>query len=376
MAPRFGTDGLRGVADRELTAGVALALGRAAIEVMGGNRFVIGSDTRLSGPMLEAALTAGVRAAGAEVETMGVVPTPAVAWASADRDAPAAMISASHNPFQDNGIKLFAPGGLKLRDDVEARIEKRYLEHLDHVDPADVPAVAPGTPARFDAAANGHGADGWLDLVIGSIAPGALDGMRLVLDCANGAAFRLGPVPFRALGAEVTVIGDQPDGRNINLGVGSTDTAALQAAVVKVGADAGLALDGDADRLIAVDGRGEVVDGDRVLAVLAADWARSGRLRRNTVVVTVMTNLGFHRAMAAAGIEVVSTAVGDRQVLAALTTAGAGLGAGSRATSCREPPAVWPSCAGCARRPRPVARWRAVGPRHPAGIWPPLAMGY
>ncbi len=325
MALQFGTDGIRGVANTQLSPEVALALGRAAVEVLGGDLFVIGADTRRSGPMIEGALTAGICSAGADVESLGTVPTPAVAWASADRQAPAAMISASHNPFIDNGIKLFAPGGRKLSDDLESRIEKRYLELLQRPPDADGdadggprgsgragPTTAVGTRRPSD------GVDGWVDLITGSVAPGALRGARLVIDCANGAASELGPEPFRRLGAEVVVIGDRPDGCNINDGFGSTDTAALQAKVVAAGAMAGLALDGDADRLIAVDERGLVVDGDRVLAILAANWAATGRLRNDTVVVTVMTNLGFHRAMDELGITVRSTAVGDRNVLAAL----------------------------------------------------------
>lgn len=313
MPLQFGTDGIRGEANTALTAEVALALGRAAVEVLGGDLFVIGADTRVSGPMLEGALTAGICSAGADVESLGVVPTPAVAWASADRNAAAAMISASHNPFGDNGIKLFAPGGLKLRDDLEATIEKRYLEHLEQPE-----LFSAGTGHDVGAQRPNRGVSGWLDLIAGSVSAGALKGISVVLDCANGAASELGPEPFARLGADVVVIGHEPNGTNINDGFGSTDTAILQQKVVETGADVGLAFDGDADRLIAVDERGEVVDGDRVLGIIAADWSRAGRLRDNTVVVTVMTNLGFHRAMADLGITVMSTGVGDRYVLAAL----------------------------------------------------------
>lgn len=327
MSLRFGTDGIRGVANEELTPQIAMALGRAAVEVLSADLVVIGSDTRRSGPMLEAALTAGVCAAGANVESLGVVPTPAVAWAGADRNAIGAMISASHNPFADNGIKLFAPGGLKLRDDLQAEIEDRYLAHLAGVVDADTAAPTPVPVAgAVGAVQQSAGVDGWVELVTASVGPNALSGMRLVIDCANGAAAELGPEPFRRLGAEVTVIGDKPDGVNINLGFGSTDTAALQAAVTQVGASAGLAFDGDADRLIAVDEQGQVVDGDRVLGILAADWSANGRLRNDTVVVTVMTNLGFHRAMAERSIDVQSTAVGDRHILAALDDRNLSLG--------------------------------------------------
>lgn len=323
-APRFGTDGIRGEANTELTPEVAMALGRATVDVLGGDLVIVGADTRRSGPMLEGALVAGVCSAGSDVESLGVVPTPAVAWASADRQAPAAMISASHNPFADNGIKLFAPGGMKLGDTDQAAIEKRYLELLT-ADPNGGPHPGAAPDAVGSLRPSG-GIDGWLDLVTGSVPAGGLDGLRLVIDGANGAAHEVGPQPFRRLGAEVTVIGDRPDGRNINAGFGSTATEALQAAVVAQGANAGLAFDGDADRLIAVDETGHVVDGDRVLALLAADWRASGRLAGNTVVVTVMTNLGFHRAMAATGIEVVSTQVGDRHVLEAIERGSFSLG--------------------------------------------------
>ena len=320
MALQFGTDGIRGVANVELTTDIATALGRAAVDVLGGDLFVIGADTRESGPVLEEALSAGICSAGADVEYLGIVPTPAVAWASADRNAAAAMISASHNPFQDNGIKLFAPGGRKLRDDVEAEIEERYLAYLASG------SESSGRSDKIGARRPNAGVDGWVELITGSVTPDALAGTKLVIDCANGAAFERGAEPFRRLGAEVTVIGDKPNGTNINEGFGSTNTAALQAKVLELQANAGLAFDGDADRLIAVDDRGQVVDGDRVLAVMAADWSTSGRLRDNTVVVTVMTNLGFHRSMDSLGIKVVSTGVGDRYVLEALDDGNLSLG--------------------------------------------------
>jgi len=316
--PTFGTDGVRGRVGAELTASVAEALGRAAAEFLPGSRFVIGSDTRESGPMLQEALSRGLRSAGAEVGDLGVVPTPAVAWVAADESVPAAMISASHNPFHDNGIKLFAAGGLKLRDDLESRIQARYVEVAAEL---GAPARSGDTPRladlRFDRGASPE-VEGWADAVVASVDRKALAGLTIVVDCANGAAHGVAPEIFRRLGATVTAIGVSPDGTNINDGVGSTAPQTLAAAVLEVGADAGLAFDGDADRLIAVDGAGRVVDGDRVLGLLATDWAATDRLRDNTVVVTVMTNLGFHRAMAEAGIKVISTAVGDRHVLAAL----------------------------------------------------------
>jgi len=314
--PTFGTDGIRGRAGTELTSVVAEALGRAASEILGGDRFVIGSDTRESGPLLVEALTSGLAHNGVAVEDLGVVPTPAVAWMAADRGVAGAMISASHNPYHDNGIKLFARGGLKLRDDVEAKIQARYMELAEDTGAAGDEAAEP--PPYEPLPPDGSKVGGWIDSIIGSVGPRALDRMHLVLDCANGAAYGVAPEIFRELGADVTVIGVEPDGRNINDGVGSTAPDKLIKCVLSTGADAGLAFDGDADRLIAVGHDGHVIDGDRVLGLLAADWAASGRLRDNTVVVTVMTNLGFHRAMAASQIDVLTTAVGDRYVLAAL----------------------------------------------------------
>jgi phosphoglucosamine mutase len=304
---------VRGLANDELTPEVALALGRAAVEVLGAGRFVIGRDTRRSGPMLEAALLAGICSAGADVELLGVVPTPAVAWASTDRRCPGAMISASHNPFADNGIKLFAPGGLKLADDVEAKIETTYHALLEAGSARQGP-----TGSSTGTAVTSAGIEGWVDAVVATIEPAGLQGLTVVADCGNGAAAGWAGRALADLGATVEVMGDEPDGTNINDGYGSTSPQRLMAAVVGAGADVGLAFDGDADRLIAVDETGSIVDGDRVLAILAADWSERGRLRADTVVVTVMTNLGFHLAMEKAGIAVISTAVGDRYVLQAL----------------------------------------------------------
>jgi phosphoglucosamine mutase len=232
------------------------------------------------------------------------------------------MISASHNPHPDNGIKLFAPGGLKLADDAEAEIEAVYQHYLangsgDGPTGAEVGTVAPTGSA---------GTAGWADAVGNSVASDALDGLTIVLDCANGAAVNVAGPIYENLGARVQVIGNRPDGININDGYGSTAPQALASAVTEAGADLGLAFDGDADRLIAVDETGSVVDGDRVLAILATDWAAAGRLNGNGVVVTVMSNLGFQLAMQEAGIDVVTTAVGDRYVLQALDERGLALG--------------------------------------------------
>jgi phosphoglucosamine mutase len=313
---RFGTDGVRGVAGSELTPEVVLALGRAAGRVVVADPPVwyLGRDTRRSGPLLAAALAAGLAAEGADVVDLGVIPTPAVAAVGASRGAPAAMVSASHNPFADNGIKLFGPGGRKLDDDTEARVE------------AELAGLVGASSRGRDGTGVGligvdTQASSWYrDRITAAALEGRrLDGIRVAVDCANGAASELAPTVLAGAGAEVVaVLGDEPDGRNINDGCGSTDPSGLSAAVVAEGADVGLAFDGDADRLIAVDGSGRVVDGDRLLAIFTADLRHRGRLRGDTVVVTVMSNLGFHRAMAAEGIAVHQTGVGDRLVLAAL----------------------------------------------------------
>ena len=308
---RFGTDGVRGVAHTELTTAYVAALGRAAAQVLGGGRWLIGRDTRESGPEFEAALVAGLVAGGALPELLGVVPTPALAHLSAVDGYPAAMITASHNPFHDNGVKIFAAGGLKLTDDVESAIEAA-LALTD-----DIPAAH--APRR-------DGLEHYAQHLIGMFPAGALAGARIVLDCANGAMSDVAPRVVAALGADVVVIHASPDGRNINDHCGATHTASLGEAVVRERAVFGLAFDGDGDRVIAVDERGNVVDGDRLIALAALHLREHGQLVDDTVVVTVMSNLGFHRAMADAGLQVVSTAVGDRYVLEALAAGGYSVG--------------------------------------------------
>lgn len=315
--PRFGTDGVRGVANTDLTPDVALALARAASEVLhsgsGRQKVVIGRDTRQSGLMLEAALVAGYTASGLDVELMGVVPTPAVAVASAELQAQGVMISASHNPFADNGIKLFAPGGAKLDDATEARIEQSMHQHLLG---STTPPAALG--ADIGVVEPSQSIETWSSAVLGSVEGRSFEHRHVVLDCAHGSASVLGPHVFQTLGANVTVIGASPDGMNINADAGSTHPAALQQRVLDEGADLGLAFDGDADRLIAVDETGALVDGDHILGILANDWKSAGKLHADTVVVTVMSNLGFRLAMAENGVNVVETKVGDRYVLEAL----------------------------------------------------------
>ena len=323
MTLKFGTDGVRGVANRELTPELALNLGRAAARVLGGRRWLIGRDTRVSGPLLASALAAGLATEGAEVADLGVLPTPGVAHASATERVGAAMISASHNPFADNGIKLFAPGGTKLSDDVEERLEAELTALAVSGDPRPRPEGGEVGTIVTDPS----GVDRYLDHLTTRVLEGRrLDGLRVVVDAANGAASMVAGPALERLGADVIVIHDEPDGRNINEGCGSTHPESLQAAVVEHGAAVGLALDGDADRVLAVDAEGQLVDGDQIIGICAIDRHRNGRLANDTVVVTVMSNLGFRQGMAAAGITVVDTKVGDRYVLEQLDRGGHQLG--------------------------------------------------
>lgn len=318
---RFGTDGVRGVANDGLTVETALAIGRAAVSVFPSSRVVIGRDTRRSGPMFELAVAAGVCAEGADAVLVGVVPTPAVAAVSASEQITGVMISASHNPFTDNGIKLFAPGGRKLTDAEQTQVEAAIAEFLEpgrHVGPT---GTSVGVVMGLDGAA-----ESYLDTVEAALESRTFSGMRVVVDCANGSNSVLGPRLLRRLGADVVVLADAPDGMNINEDCGSTSVGALQERVVAEHADIGIAFDGDADRLLAVDHTGAIVDGDHIIALCALDLAARGRLRDNTVVVTVMSNLGFLRSMEQAGITVVQTGVGDRYVLEALTAGGYSLG--------------------------------------------------
>ncbi len=320
---QFGTDGVRGVALSELTTTFATRLGYAAARVLcsdGATQVVIGGDTRASTPELDDALAVGFAIHGIEVVRLGVAPTPQVAFEAQRRGAIGAVVSASHNPWTDNGIKLFAQGGVKLADDVERRIEAA-LEAL--TEPADPTTVEQARRLIVDVSAD-HQA--YIDHVVGFLDGLRLDGVRVVLDAANGAGYRIGPDVLRAAGADVIVIADEPDGRNINDGCGATAPRLVAAAVVEHSADVGIALDGDADRLIAVDHTGTVVDGDHIIAITANDLRARGALRNNGVVVTVMTNLGFRLAMERAGIDVVETAVGDRYVLAALAAGDYSLG--------------------------------------------------
>ena len=307
---RFGTDGVRGVALTEVTTAYVRSLGAAAATVIDGSTWLVARDTRESGPELEAALVAGLSSHGQATQLCGVLPTPALAWLSALHGLPAAMITASHNPYSDNGVKVFAAGGIKLSDAVEARIEHQLAAEIS------APLGAKGVVSHSTIV---QGAvERYVDHLVAMFAPRALAGMRVVIDCANGAMSVAAPAALVALGATVTVIHAEPNGVNINAACGATYPASLSAAVLEAHADAGLAFDGDGDRVIAVDGRGRVVDGDRLLALAALQMKAQEELTHNTVVVTVMSNLGFHRAMRTADINVASTDVGDRYVLEAL----------------------------------------------------------
>jgi phosphoglucosamine mutase len=320
----FGTDGVRGLANRDLTAELALDLSVAAAHVLGdvgafeGHRptAVVGRDPRASGEFLSAAVVAGLASAGVDVLDVGVLPTPAVAFLTGDLGADlGAVISASHNPMPDNGLKFLARGGHKLADDLENAIEARLREDWQRPTGAAVGRV------RQDSTAG----DRYVEHLLSTM-PHRLDGLTVVVDAAHGAAHRVAPEVLRRAGAEVVAIGDRPDGLNINDGFGSTHLDRLREAVVEHGAHAGVALDGDADRCLAVDAGGQVVDGDQILAVLALSLREAGRLPQDTAVVTVMSNLGFRLAMAREGLNVVETAVGDRYVLEAMKAGGYGLG--------------------------------------------------
>ena len=324
MGRIFGTDGVRGVANRDLTAELAVDLAVAAAHILGEvgafadqrPTAVVARDPRASGEFLEAAVVAGLASAGVDVHRLGVVPTPGAAFLTSHLEADmGVMISASHNPMPDNGIKFLARGGLKLDDDLEVLIEQRLQEPWDRPTGADVGRIG-----------DSHaGVAAYVKHLVAST-PTRLDGLTIVLDCANGAAFTVGPKVFEQLGATVIAIHAEPDGLNINLNCGSTHLEDLQKAVVEHGADAGFAFDGDADRCLAVDQTGAVVDGDHILAILAVAAREAGRLTDDTVVATVMSNLGFVNALRGAGITVIQTAVGDRYVLEAMRAGGFNMG--------------------------------------------------
>jgi phosphoglucosamine mutase len=313
----FGTDGVRGRAGQFLTAELALSLARAAVARVGHERpqVLIVRDTRESGPMLESAMAAGVTAAGGDALLGGVLPTPAAPLLVRRHGLQmAAVISASHNPYEDNGIKLFAADGFKLDDDTEHEIEAAL-------------AAAPATAERIGSVGVLHGAlEDYLRELHARFEHLNLAGLKVLLDCANGATYRVAPEIFRRLGAAVEVIADDPDGRNINAGVGSTHLEAVRARMTDGDYDIAFAFDGDGDRMLAMDRNGEIVDGDELIAIAAIHLHRHDRLPGGGVAVTVMTNFGFHTAMDQAGVQVATTAVGDRYVLDELRRRGWALG--------------------------------------------------
>jgi phosphoglucosamine mutase len=323
MARLFGTDGVRGVANKEITADFSLKLAQAAAIVLGAQsrergerpRAVIAKDPRVSSDYIVAAVSAGLASSGVDVFDAGVLPTPACAYLTADLGADfGVMVSASHNPATDNGIKFFSRGGHKLPDDVEDQIEAEFGKSMLPI------GEGVGEIARFSDAE-----DRYLIHLLSAMR-NRLEGLKIVVDCAHGAASAISPQAFTDAGAKVIVIGADPDGTNINSGYGSTHLSALQAAVVENKADLGIAHDGDADRCLAVDENGKIIDGDKILAVLALAMKERGELARGTVVSTVMSNLGFKVAMQKAGINVVETAVGDRYVLEEMRKEGYTLG--------------------------------------------------
>lgn len=317
----FGTDGIRGLANVDLTAELALDVAVAAAHILVENsskrpRAIVGQDSRASGEFLEAAVVAGLTSAGVDVYRVGIVPTPAVAYLVASTGADlGVMISASHNPMPDNGIKLFQRGGEKLADDVEALVEARIGEPWQRPTGAAVGRVINDDQL----------VDKYIEHLLSTIDV-SLSGLKVVVDCANGASSFTAPVALTRAGAEVIAIANTPDGWNINDGVGSTHLDYLRNAVLKNGADVGIAHDGDADRCLAIDATGAEIDGDVIMAILAKGFKARGKLKANTIVGTVMSNLGFMQAMAEAGIEVVRTAVGDRYVLEAMLQSDFNLG--------------------------------------------------
>ena len=317
----FGTDGIRGLANVDLTAELALDVAVAAAHILVENsndrpRAIVGQDSRASGEFLEAAVVAGLTSAGVDVYRVGIVPTPAVAYLVASTGADlGVMISASHNPMPDNGIKLFQRGGEKLADEVEALVEARIGE----------PWQRPTGAAVGRVISDDQLVDKYIEHLLSTIDV-SLSGLKVVVDCANGASSFTAPAALSRAGAEVIAIANTPDGWNINDGVGSTHLEFLRSAVLKNGADVGIAHDGDADRCLAIDATGAEIDGDVIMAILANGFKAQGKLKANTIVGTVMSNLGFMHAMAESGIEVVTTAVGDRYVLEAMLQSDFNLG--------------------------------------------------
>lgn len=318
----FGTDGVRGEFGKELTELYAASLAEVAAQILQCKVVVVGRDTRESGVLLELAITKALTGRGVEVQLMGVAPTPAIAFAARQHNVVAIAITASHNLYQDNGIKIFGAGGRKLSDDEQQRIEHEMSLRdgaTGNVESNMASGAIDGAASSTtNSVARPELLQEYCDWLVASVRHGALENLHIALDCANGAFSMLAPEVFSKLGATVTTMNATPDGRNINLQCGATHPEPLSEVVKSVGAHFGVAFDGDGDRLIAVDELGQIVDGDHLLAISALQMKQQGTLRNNKVVVTVMTNIGFHQAMKGAGIEVVTTPVGDRSVLVAL----------------------------------------------------------
>ncbi|CAB4543053.1 unannotated protein [freshwater metagenome] len=315
---KFGTDGVRGEFGTELTTSYVAALARAAAKVLQCKLVVIGRDTRESGPALEAAIYQSLSSLGIEVHLMGVAPTPAIAFAAVSSEAVSFAITASHNPYTDNGVKIFGRGGRKLTDEQESRIETELeLELSGDVNRALDHQQSEAGSKSF-AVSHPEYLERYCSALVADMPKSALAKLHIALDCANGAMSEVASAVFTGLGAKVSVIHNSPNGKNINHHCGATEPSELKAFVKKIKADLGVAFDGDGDRLIAVDDSGSIVDGDHLIAISAQDMKRNGTLRNNKVAVTVMTNIGFHQAMKQSEIEVVTTPVGDRSVLIAI----------------------------------------------------------
>ncbi|WP_312517882.1 phosphoglucosamine mutase [Anaerospora sp.] len=323
MTRLFGTDGVRGVANTELTAELAYKMGRAATFLFGEEHanpvVIIGRDTRISGQMLEAALAAGICSAGGQAILMGVVPTPAVAYLTRKLDAQAGVvISASHNPYPDNGIKFFAGTGYKLPDAVEDRLEELVQAQIDTL-PRPIGSSVGTITHRHDLIQD------YMDFIAGTV-PVDFSGLKVVVDCSHGAAYEVAPLLLKRLGADVIVMNNQPTGININDHCGSTHLEGLQKAVLEHHADIGIAHDGDADRCLAIDEEGQVIDGDQIMVMCTLNLMKEGKLKDNTLVATVMSNIGLHKAIKQAGGKVLVTPVGDRYVLETMVEKGLVLG--------------------------------------------------
>ncbi len=323
MPLQFGTDGLRGVANVELTPELALSFGRVLAKNMASPTFLVGRDTRLSGPMIQAALSAGIVSQGSDVHDLEIFPTAGLAFLSQKYNLPSVVISASHNPFQDNGIKVFSEGGTKLSVSLEKTLEAEIYRTLDkglhtssRCQGEDIGMISSRLEYRSQ----------YISHLLQSFESQDLKGLKIVIDCAHGAASAVVDEVFSNLGAKVEIIGASPNGVNINKGFGSTHPEALAKRVVELGADVGLAFDGDSDRVLAIDEKGRLIDGDQLIALFALDLNQRKLLTGPGVAVTVMTNLGFHLAMAEAGIEVYQTSVGDRFVLSMIEDKGLVLG--------------------------------------------------